>query len=143
MHTALRAFRKAATGTIAASAFVLHQTFLLTAAAQASPADIVRQYDADYLGFVVAVQQFQWRRGLQLFGLVDEREVIMMTYDVMNHPGRPKDFTLADLGEPGCGLPGGHHPGGQNAGACHAALRDDEQGKLPKPKKGLVPDGCH
>lgn len=127
MPTTIKDFRKAAVGLIASIAFAGHQSLAL--ASPIEQEDYSVYLNPDYLGFVQAVQKFKWHEGLEKLGLASERNVIMLTYNVMTHPGKPANFSLADLGVPGCGLPGG---GGDRHGvtACHAICREEEHGDV-------------
>ena len=140
MSNTLTAFAKAASHMVVAVAFGYQQTSAIFDEAEALPEIIENLANPDFLGFVDALERYNWHEAAMKMGLSkDEGKRIVLAFDVKRHPRKPANFRYTDLGIPGCGPFGGgkdnpHH----GATACHAVLTRDE--KL-KPGKKLIPGG--
>ena len=86
------------------------------------PNDLKKSFDSYYLAFVSMVRAYHWNRGLSNLGIERDFYLLELTYDIMNHAGKPEDFSLEDLGEIGC-IPIGGDQHGQEI-SCHAAIRE-------------------
>ncbi|MCI5060993.1 MAG: hypothetical protein MRY79_07975 [Alphaproteobacteria bacterium] len=94
--------------------------------------EVDNPYHPDYVAFSTLVREYKWHKGLQLFGVDDPVQLVTLEFQAMTHPGRPKNFTLSDLGAIGC-LPSHKTPGFPEFTGCHAATLREEKDNMPTP----------